>query len=159
MRLWSYICKKIQPVHSEGDQPWDFIGRADAEAETPILWPPDAKNWLIWKDSDAGKNWGQEEKGTTQDAMVGWHHWLNGHEFEQALGWWWTRKPGLLQSMGLQRVRHDWATDLTICLLPSSFLWTEAPCELIELLLICSLKSSSQHLVKCLAQSRGFQKA
>ena len=63
-----------------------FIGRTDAEAETPILWPPDAKNWLIWKDPDAGKNWGREEKETTEDEMVGWHHWLNGHEFEQALG-------------------------------------------------------------------------
>ena len=63
-----------------------FIGRTDAEAETPILWPPDAKNWLIWKDPDAGKDWRRDEKGTTEDEMVGWHHWLNGHEFEQALG-------------------------------------------------------------------------
>ena len=74
--------KEIQPVHPKGYQSWIFTGRTDAEAETPILWPPDVKNWLIWKDPDAGKDWGQEEKGTTEDEMVGWHHWLNGHEFE-----------------------------------------------------------------------------
>ena len=74
-------CKEIQPVHPKGDQSWVFIGRTDAEAETPILWPPVAKSWLIGKDPDAGKNWGQEEKGMTEDEMVGWHHWLNGHEF------------------------------------------------------------------------------
>ena len=79
-------CNEIQPVHPKGDQSWMFIGRTDAEAETPILWPPDVKNWLIWKDPDAGKNWRQEEKGTTEDEMVGWHHRLDGHEFEQALG-------------------------------------------------------------------------
>ena len=67
-------------------QSWIFIGRTDAEVETPILWPPDAKSWLIWKDPDAGKDWGQEEKGMTVDEMVGWHHWLNGHEFEQTPG-------------------------------------------------------------------------
>ena len=74
-------CKEIQPVHPKGDQSWVFIRRTDVEAETPILWPPDAKSWLIWKDPDAGKDWGQEEKGITEDEMVGWHHWLNGHEF------------------------------------------------------------------------------
>ena len=74
-------CKEIQPVHPKGDQSWVFIGRTDAEI--PILWPPDVKIWLIWKDSDAGKDWGQEEKGTTEDEMVGWHHRLNGHGF----GW------------------------------------------------------------------------
>ena len=74
-------CKEIQPVHPQGDMPWVFIGRTDVEAETPILWPPDAKSWLIWKDPDAGKDWGQEEKGTTEDEMVGWHHRLNGREF------------------------------------------------------------------------------
>ena len=79
-------CKEIQPVHPKGNRSWIFIGRTDAEAETPILWPPDAKNWLIWKDPDAGKDWGQEEKGMTEDEMVGRHHQLNGHEFEQALG-------------------------------------------------------------------------
>ena len=74
-------CKEIQPVPPKGVQSWVFIGRTDAEAETPILWPPDAKSWLIWKDPDAGKDWGQEEKGTTENEMVGWHHQLNGHEF------------------------------------------------------------------------------
>ena len=73
-------CKEIQLVHSKGDQSWIFIGRTDAEAET--LWPPDVKNWLSWKDSDAGKDWRQEEKGMTEDRMVGWYHWLNRHEFE-----------------------------------------------------------------------------
>ena len=75
-------CKEIQAVHPKGDQSWVFIGRTDIEAETPILWPPHAKSWLIWKDSDAGRDWRWEEKGTTEDEMVGWHHRLDGHEFE-----------------------------------------------------------------------------
>ena len=75
-------CKKIQPVHPRGNQSWIFIGRTDAEAETPVLWPPDANNWLIGKDPDAGKDWRQEDKGTTEDEMVGWYHQLNGHESE-----------------------------------------------------------------------------
>ena len=79
-------CKEIQPVQSKGNQSWIFIGRTDAEAETPTVWPPDAKNWLIGKDPDSGKGLRQEEKGITEDEMVGWHHWLNGHEFNQALG-------------------------------------------------------------------------
>ena len=74
-------CKEIQPVHPKGDQSWVFIGRTDAEAETPILWPPHVKSRLIWKDSDAGTDWGQEEKGMTEDEMAGWHHRLDGHEF------------------------------------------------------------------------------
>ena len=73
-------CKGIQPVHPKGDQSWVFTGRTDVEAETPILWPPDGKSWLIWKDPDAGKERGQE-KGTTEDEMIGWHHWLNAHGF------------------------------------------------------------------------------
>ena len=73
-------CKEIQPVHSEGDQPWDFFGRNDAKAEIPILWPPHVKSWLTGKDSDAGRDWGQEEKGRTEDEMAGWHHWLDGRE-------------------------------------------------------------------------------
>ena len=77
---------KTKPVHPKGNQFWMFIGRTDAEAETPTLWPPDAKNGLIWKDPYVGKDWRQEEKGTTEDEMVGWHHRLNGHEFEQAPG-------------------------------------------------------------------------
>ena len=76
-------CKENQPVHSKGDQSWVFFGRNGAEAETPIFWPPHAKSWLIGKDSDAGRDWGQEEKGTTEDEMAGWHHWLNGHEFSE----------------------------------------------------------------------------
>ena len=76
-------CKEIQPVHAKGNQSGILIGRTDAEAETPILWPPDGKNWLVWKDPDAGKDWRQEEKGTTEDEMIGCNHRLNGHEF----GW------------------------------------------------------------------------
>ena len=79
-------CKEIQSVHSEGDQPWDFFGRNDAKAETPELWPPHEKNWLIGKDPDAGRDWGQEEKGTTEDEMAGRHHWLDGRESEWAPG-------------------------------------------------------------------------
>ena len=95
-------CKEIQPVHPKGDQAWVFIGRTDVEAETPILWPPDAKSWLIWKDPDAGRDWEQEQKGMTEDEMVGWHHWLNGHGFDDGQG-------GLVccGSWG-HRVGHDW---------------------------------------------------
>ena len=94
-------CKEIQPVHHKGNQSWIFIERTDVEAETPILWPPDVKNWLIWKDPDAEKDWRQEEKGMTEDEMVGWHHLLNGHEFwVNSRSWWWTGRPGVPQSMG-----------------------------------------------------------
>ena len=107
-------CKEIQPVHFEGDQPWVFFGRNDAKAETPILWPPHVKNWLTGKDSDIRRDWGQEEKGTTEDEMAGWHHWLDAHEFIVNSGsWWWTGRPGVLRFMGSQRVGHDWATELT----------------------------------------------
>ena len=99
-------CKKIQPVHPKGNQSWIGIGRTDAEAGTPILWPLDEKNWFIWKDLDAGKDWRWEETGVTEDKMVGWHHWLNGHEFEQTL-----EKPGMLQSMGSQRPGPDLANE------------------------------------------------
>ena len=74
-------CKEIKSVHPKGNQSWIFIGRTDAEAEAPILWPPDVKSWLIWKDPDAGKDWRREDKGMTEDEMVGWHHLLNGHGF------------------------------------------------------------------------------
>ena len=77
---WDY--KEIQLVHPKGNQSWIFIGRTDTKAEAPVFWPPDAKNWLIWKDPDAGKDWRQEEKETTEDEMAGWHHQLKGHEFE-----------------------------------------------------------------------------
>ena len=92
--------KEIQPVHSEGAQPWDFFGRNDAEAETLVLWPPHAKNWLIGKDSDAGRDWGQEEKGTTEDEMAGWHHRLDGREFE------WT--PGVGEGQGGLACCNSW---------------------------------------------------
>ena len=104
-------CKEIQPVNPKGDQPWVFIGRTDAEAETAILLPLVVKNWLIGTDPDAGKDWRQEDKGTTEDEMVGsltqWTWvWVNSRS------WWWTGKSGMLQSMGLQRVGHDRVTEL-----------------------------------------------
>ena len=80
------VCKEIQPVNPKGNQSWIFFGKTDVEPETLIFGPPDAKSWLIWKESDAGKDWSREEKGTTEDEMVGWHHWLNGHEFEWTPG-------------------------------------------------------------------------
>ena len=106
--------KEIQPVHSK-DQSWVFIGKTDAEAETPVLWPPHAKSWLIGKDPDAGRDWGQEEKGTTDDSCMAspsqWTWvWINSGS------WWWTGRPGVWRFMGSQRVRHDWATELN---------WTE----------------------------------
>ena len=104
-------CKEIHPVHSKGHQSWVFFRRTDAKAETPVLWPPDVKSWLIGKDSDAGRDWGQEEKGT-EDEMAGWHHWLDGWVWVNSGSWWWTRRPGVLRFMGSQRVGHNWATDL-----------------------------------------------
>ena len=101
-----------KPVNPQGSQSWIFIGRTDAEAETPIPWPPDAKNWLLRKDPDAGKDWRLEEKGMTEDEMVGWHHRLNQWTWVwvNSGSWGWTGRPGMLQFMGLQRVGHDWAT-------------------------------------------------
>ena len=105
-------CKEIQQVHPEGNQSWIFIGRTDAEAEIPILWPTYVKKWVIRKDPDAGKDWRWEEKGTTKDEMVGWHHWLNAHEFELALGV--GDRQGSLACCSPWgcRVRHNWATEL-----------------------------------------------
>ena len=105
-------CKEVQPVHSEGDQSWVFIGRTDIEAETPILWPPHVKSWLIGKDPDGGKDWGQEEK-----AMTGWDGWVASLTrwtwvWLNSRSWWWTGSPGMLRFMGSQRVRHDWVTEL-----------------------------------------------
>ena len=106
--------KELKPVNPKRNQPWIFIERTDAEAETPILWPSDAKSRLIGKGPDSGKDWRQEEKGTTEEEMVVWHHCLNGHEFEQALrvGGGQRSLAYVLQSMGSQRVGHDWATEL-----------------------------------------------
>ena len=112
-------CKEIQAVHSKGDQSWVFFGRNDAKAETPVLWPPDVKSWLIWKDSDAGRDWGQEEKGTTEDEMAGWHHWLDRHEFE------WT--PGVGDGQGGLACCNSWGhkeLDTT-----ESLKWTEVMLE------------------------------
>ena len=94
-------CKEIQPVHPKGDQSWVFIGRADIEAETPILWPPDVKSWLIGKYPDSGKDWEQEEKGMTEDEMVGWHHWLDEHGF----GW----TPGVGDGQGGLACCDSWS--------------------------------------------------
>ena len=105
-------CKKIKPVHSKGDQSWIFIGRTEAELEIPIILPPDAKNWLIGKFPDPGKDWRLEEKRPTEGEIVGWHHWHNGPDFLYALQRWWTGKPGVLHSMSSQRVAHDWVTEL-----------------------------------------------
>ena len=105
-------CKEIKPIHPKENQPWIFIGRTD-EAETPILWPPDVKKQLIGEDPDAGKDWRREEKGTIEDEMVGWHHWFRIWVWASSGSWWWTGKPGMLQSMGSQRVGHDWATELS----------------------------------------------
>ena len=104
-------CKEIQPVNLRGNQSWIFTGRTDAEAETPILWPPDANNWFIGKDPDAGEGWRQEEKGTTEDEMIGsrtWWPWV----WANSGSWWWTEKPGMLQPMGSQRVGYNWVTEL-----------------------------------------------
>ena len=112
-------CKEIQPVRPKGDQSWVFIGRTDTEAETPVLWPPDAKSWLIWKDPDAGKDWGQEEKGTTEDEMDGWHHPVNGHGF----GW----TPGVGDGQGGLACYSSWGrkeSDMTEWLN-----WTKNSCN------------------------------
>ena len=121
--------KEIKLVSPKGSQSWKFVGRTDAEAETPTLWLPDEKNWLIRKDPDAGKAWRQEKKGMTEDEMLGWHHWLDGHEFEQAPGvadgqeawhaavhgvrksWTWLSDWTELNWWGPQRVRHNWVVN------------------------------------------------
>ena len=114
-------CKEIKPVNCKGNQSWVFIGRTDAWAEIPILWPPDVNNWLIRKDPDAGKDWRQEEKGMTEDKTVGWHHqpsnscwwtWV----WASSGSWWGTGKPGVLQSIGSQRAGHNWVTELNTCI-------------------------------------------
>ena len=107
-------CKEIWPVNLKGNQSWIFIGRTDAEAETPILWSPDVKSWLIGKDPDAGKDWRQEEKGTTEDETASPTQWT--WFWVDSGSWWWTGRPVRLPFMGSQRVRHDWMTELN---------WTE----------------------------------
>ena len=113
-RLESLLdCKEIKPVHPKGNQSWIFIGRSHAEAEALILWPPDAKNWLIGQDPDVAKNWRQEEKGWDR----GWDSWMSSPTWWTWVwaisgGWWWTGKAGVLQSMGSQRVGHNWVTEL-----------------------------------------------
>ena len=121
-------CKEIQPFHPKGDQSWVFIGRTDFEAETPILRPPDAKSWLIWKDPNAGKDWEQEEKGMTEDEMAGWHHWLDGHGFV------WT--PGVGDGQGGLACCSPWGrkeSDMT-----KRLNWTEG----VDIYVIRSLKSA-----------------
>ena len=108
--------KEVKPVNPKGIQPWIFIGRTDDETETAVLWLPGAKNWLIWKDPDAGKDWRHEEKGTTEFEMVGWPPTRWTWVWVSSVSWRWTGKPGVLQSMGSQRVRDDWPTELN---------WTE----------------------------------
>ena len=118
----SLDCNKIQPVHPKGDESWVFIGKTDAKAETPILWPPHGKSWLIGKDSDAGRDWGQDKKGTTEDEMAGWHHRLDGHEFE------WT--PGVGDGQGGLVSCDSWGrkeSDMT-----ERLNWTEAPYKWLE---------------------------
>ena len=115
--LWKTLespldCKEIRPVNPTGNQSWLFIGMTDAEAEAPILWPPDVKNWLIWKDPDAGKKWRQKEKRMTEDEMVGWHHWLDGYEFEQDPGVGNGQASLVCCGPWSHRVEHDWATEL-----------------------------------------------
>ena len=134
-------CKEIQPVHPKGDQSWVFIGRTDVEAETPILWPPDAKSWLIWKDPDAGKHWRQEEKGMTEDEIIGWHHWLNGHEF----GW----TPGVDDEQGDLVCCDSWGhkeSDMTEWLN-----WTELKqslgCTVWLFVILCDYKKKNLEII------------
>ena len=120
-------CNEIQPVHPKGDKSWVFFGRTVVEAETPILWPPDVKSWLIWKYPDAGKDWGQEEKGTR-----GWDGWMASPTqwiwvWVNSRSWWWTGRPGVLLFMGSQSVGHGWATELN---------WTESGRTSVHFLLI-----------------------
>ena len=115
----SLDCKEIQSVHPKGDQSWVFIQRTDVEAETPIIWPPDAKSWLIWKDPDAGKDWRQEEKGTTEDEIVRWHQGLGGHEVKQTLGDGEGQGTLACCSPWVEKSwTHDWATEQQQLLLP-----------------------------------------
>ena len=145
-------CKKIKPINPKGNQPWIFIGRIDAKAEAPILWPPDSKSQLTGKDPDARNDWRQEEKGMTEDEMVGWHHRLNGHEFEQTLGVG-DGQGGLVccSSVGLQRVRHDRATELNRKTNPVQGHWKNPDVENQICNVSNALKSLSWSIVLCLS--------
>ena len=125
--------KEIQPVHSKGDQPWDFFGRNDAKAETPVVWPPHAKGWLIREDSDAGRDWGQEEKGTTEDEMAGWHHWLDAHESE------WT--PGVGDGQGGLACCDSWGRKES----DTTENWTELKLVCKHLLFLQTVQCKSWH--------------
>ena len=141
-------CKEIQPLHPKGDQSWVFIGRTDAEAKTPILWPLDAKNWLIWKDPDAGKDWRQEEKGATEDEMVGWYHQLYGYGF----GW----TPGVGDGQGSLASCDSWGCkesdtteqlNWTGCLVSetvSNWHWYLFYCILFQMYIIVIVMSNSR---------------
>ena len=134
-------CKEIQPVHSEGDLSWDFFGRNDAKAETLVLWPPHAKSWLIGKDSDVGRDWGQEEKGTTEDEMAGWHHWLYGRESQ------WT--PGIGDGQGGLVCCDSWdrkESDMTERLIWSDLSWVIFVFLCFWIFVLISLNAITNHL-------------
>ena len=133
--------KEIQPIHSEGDQSWDFFGRNDAKVETPVLWPPHAKGWLIGKDSDAWRDRGQEEKGTTEDEMAGWHHWLDGRESEWTLGAG-DGQGGLVCCNSWGRKELDTTERLN---------WTEGECKTVSY--FCMLRKL--HFAKTIFQDKG----
>ena len=135
-------CKEIQPVHSKGDQPWVFFGRNDAEAETPVLWPPHAKSWLIGKDSDAGRDWGREEKGTMEDEIAEWYHWLDGRESK------WTPEVGdgqgglaCCDSWGRKESdmteRLNWIVQLQLICLADLWQWTLALANVLLIVCLC----------------------
>ena len=132
-------CKEIQPVHSKGHQSWVFFGRNNAKAETPVFWPPHVKSWLIGKDSDAGRDWGQEEKGTTEDEMAGWDHRLNGHEF----GW----APGVGDGQGGLACCNSWGhkeSDMT-----ERLNWTELILVIMNVLCLYDKSYSFWGIIKC----------
>ena len=147
--------KAKQPVHSKGDQPWVFFRRNDAKAETPVLWPPHEKSWLTGKHSDAGRDWGQEEKGTTEDEMAGWQHWLDGRESE------WT--PGVgdgqgglacCNSWGRKESGHDWATELNWNMQVQQFLLWEVIITGKEFSIYCAFSKKNYDLSQVMMRGR-----